>query len=842
MHSNPMRIPHSRPRQHRVCHLLLALCVVCLSGLIHAQSTQAPDMTKGEKPVPPRKRAKDIIVTHFGPTGIMGWAYQVGSSTSDSRQILVKEVMPGSPADGILQPEDVILGASGINPKPEPFTDDARKSFGLAIAEAEARDPAKLMMTVWRAGKTFTTSIPLETMGAYSATAPYNCPKTLRILAKSLAHLDEHEPKVDRYGVNLLSLLACNDDRLPGNAERMKRAGQWVIDLLPDQKQIDQMTSDRVETGSKVAWLRTYNLVALAQYYLATGDNPSKDGVDLLTAIDAHAQTVARGQSMFGTMGHQFAMQGEDGSIHGPYAVGYGPINAVGLVAFVGLNLARECALPDPETRAAIEAGIERAGRFFSSYVGRGSIPYGEHSPWQGHHANGKNGTAAVAFSRMKEHDEDAKYFSKMAIAEGTERDGGHGGAFFSYLWSPLGSAAGGRAAAAAHFKMISWHLDLARTWDGGFFYNDLGRSGYNGRSFGKAGMSMASPALLTYALGLERITLTGSDPRKACELSAAEIQEAVLAANYEPERRSVEELLADLGNFSVITRKQAATELAGRPEAPDFRPKLEAIAADPGHRSRLGAILALGLIANPDSAPVLFGLLDDPQALARDAAVEAIASMPTEIKARGIDELLKAAAALRRPPMEVHPQDPVNSTLVALNGILFNREDGVLAKGLEPVEVHSSRKQLHEAIRAVASLPSGGERGKLKEIYPWLGTEDVRALADTILELIDVEAPADAMFAEGIQASSTSLLLKHHFIEGVPASIHRFKLGGGWTKVLMIREWIEHCPSIAPLPQAAEIRELLEQYDDKRYKAEAEKALKAMSGKGDAKPFVPLK
>lgn len=824
------------------------LCVAAIvaglaSTLTPAANAQAiPDLTKGEKPTGPTPKAKDLLISNLGPTGLLGWVYQKGPSTSASRQILVKKVMPGSPADGTLKEGDVILGASGSSTKPEPFTDDARKSFGLAIGEAEAKNPATLSMLVWRAGKTAIVSIKLETMGAYSATAPYNCPKTMRILAKSLVHLDEKEQKLDGYGVNLISLLACNDERLPGNAERMKRAEQWLIDLLPNQEHMDRMTSDKVETGSKVAWKRTYHLVALAQYYLATGDNPSKDGIDLLTAIDAHAQTVARGQSMFGTMGHQFAMQQTDGSIHGPYAVGYGPINAVGLVAFVGLNLARECNLPNPKTRDAIDAGIERAGRFFSSYTGRGSIPYGEHSPWQGHQANGKNGTAAIAFSRMKENDEDAKYFSKMAIAEGTERDGGHGGAFFSYLWSPLGSAAGGKAAAAAHFKMISWHLDLSRTWDGGFYYNDYGRSGYNGWTFGKASMYMSSPALLTYALGLQKITLTGSNPRKTSELSAAEIQEAVLAANYQPEQRSVEELLADLGNFSVITRKQAATELAGRPEAPTLRPKLETIAADPSHPSRLGAILTLGLIANPESAPVLFGLLDDSQALARDAAVDAIASMPLEIKQKHIDTLLKAAAALRRPPMEVHPQDPVNSTLVALNQIIFNDKNGLLAKGLQSVDAHSTRKQLHEAIRAVATLPSGGQRAHLRSIFPWLSTEDVKALADTLLELIYVEAPADAMFADGIKAHSISLLLDHHFIEGVHASIHLHKSVKGWPQVLMMREWAKHGPSLAKLPEAAEINALLQQYHDKNFINEAQKAIKGMAEKGEAKPFSRLK
>jgi hypothetical protein len=800
-----------------------------------------PDLTKGGKPTGPSPKAKDILISNLGPTGLLGWVYQNLHDTSKSRQILVSKVMPGSPADGTLQEGDVILGASGSGAKPEPFTADARMSFGLAIADAEARNPATLHMQVWRAGQTLTTSITLETMGAYSATAPYDCPKTKRILEKALAYLDKNELKAGNYGLGILPLIACNDDSIPGNAERMKRAEQWIIDLLPNQALIDIMTSDRVETGSKVAWMRTYTLLVLAEYYLATGNNPSKDGIDLITAIDAHAQTVARGQSMFGTMGHQFAMQKPDGAVHGPYAVGYGPINSVGLVAFVGLNLARECKLPNPKTQAAIEAGIERAGRFFSSYVGRGSIPYGEHSAYMSLASNGKNGMAAVAFSRMPGSENATQYFAQASVASGTYRDGGHGGAFFSYLWEPLGSAVGGKEAAAAYFKLISWHLDLSRTWEGGFFYNDFGRSGYNGATFGKAGMFMSTPALLTYALGLEKLTLTGRNARDANRLDPAEIDAAVRAAHYPPQDPSLEELITDLGSFTPIIRMQAATLLAARPEAAGLRPKLETMANDPQHPARLGAIKALGQMANPESAPVLFGLLDDPQALAREAAVDAIASMPLEIKQKHIDTLLKAAASLRRPPMEVHPQDPVNSTLVVLNNILCNKE-GVLTKGLQSVDANSSRKQLHEAIRAIASLPSGGQRAKLKDVYPWLTPDDVKALADTILELIHVEAPADAMFAESIRSSSVALLLKHHFIEGVQASVDLFKTCAGWTQVLMIREWIEHGASIAPLPQAAEIRELLGKYNDKTYKPEAEKALKAMSGQGEAKPLVPLK
>ena len=821
----------------RKTHANVAAILLLASGV--AAAGNAPDLTRGDKPTPMKKSTK-LLIGNLGPTGLLGWVYHERQNTSQSRQILITAVDPGSPADGVLQVGDVILGANGAGATPGMFTADARKSFALAIGDAEARDPAVLKMAVWRKGETSMRSITLETMGAYSPTAPYNCPKSMKIIEKALGYLNNHELKRDRFGLNILALLACNDGRFPGNAERLKRAREWLIDMLPRPDQIESMTSDRVETYSKIAWNRSYMLIVLAEYYLATGDNPSKGGVDLLTAIDAHAQTVARGQSMFGTMGHQFAIQGEDGSVHGPYRVGYGPINATGLASFLGLTLARDCNLPNAETRTAINEGIQRAAPFFASYVGRGAIPYGEHPPWtKSHCSNGKSGLAAIVFARVKDGQKAAHYYTQLSIASGAERIGGHGGAFFNYLWTPLGANVGGEAAAAAYFKQVSWHLDLARTWDGGFFYNDFGTPGYNGKTFGKASLYMSTPALLTYAVALRKLVITGRDLNQASRLSPAEVAEASFASGYTPSRRTWEQLISDLGSFSVVVRNKAATEFASRPGAEAWRNKLQAVATDRVNPSRIGAIQALGAMGNPESAAVLSRLFGDADPRIREAAVEAFGAMPQEVKAQCVDELLKMAAALRRPPMKVDKDDPVNTTLIALTTVLFDKQ-GILGGILAPVDTYSSREQLYKAIRAVATLPSGGERGKLKFVFDLLSVDDVRALADTLLELVYVEAPADAMFAEGIRATSVKLLLKYRTVEGVRASVALFKVGGRWTKVVIMREWAKLGRSLTTIKEGKQIPELLRKYNDKKFKNEAKKALEAIADQ--TKPLITFK
>jgi len=831
----------NRPSIRKVTSVVVFACFALASGTAVA-NTKIPDLTKGEKPGL-SKKMKVPLSGNLGPTGLIGWVFHQGVDTGLSRQILITEVANGSPSFGVIKEGDVILGASGKSKAPVDFSSDARKSFAHAIAEAEAQNPALLHLKVWRGGKTANTSITLQTMGAYGPNAPYDCPKSRKVMERALAYLEKNELKCDRFGLNILPLLACDDPGFPGREARMNKAREWIISLIPRKDQYEGMISDRIETFSKIAWNRTYTLIVMAEYYLATKDNPSKDGITLLMAIDAHAQTIARGQSMFGTMGHQFAIQGADGSVHGPYAVGYGPVNATGLAAFIGLTLARDCQLPSAGTNAQIEQGIKRASNFFSYYAHRGTIPYGEHAPWEKSHcANGKSGMAAAAFARIPGMEDEAKYFAQVAVASGTERLGGHGGSFFNYLWTPIGANVGGELACATHFKQITWHLDLSRTWDGGFYHNDYGNPGYHGPTFGKANLFMSSPALLTYAFGLKKLHITGKDWNAKTRLSQKEIEDAFLAGNYNPAERSKDQLIGDLASFSVVVRNSAAKALATHKEDAALRAKLQEIARNKRHPSRRGAVGALGWFGHEDCAAILAQLIQDQDTYVREEAINAFNKMPLAVQETQVDVLLKMAAELKRPPMEVHHQDPMNSSLVSLTQILFDKK-GLLGTNLNAVKKHSSMEQLYAAIRAAATLPSGGVRGNINNVYPHLSAQDIRALSDTLMQLIEVEAPADAMFAEGIRSGTAKMLLANHFDEGVEASLNLFEKGGRWTRVELIRAWGQLGPSLKAHASWPRVEAALNGYNDSDYKNEAAKALAAInSPKAKKERFIPLR
>ncbi|MFO7725113.1 MAG: DUF6288 domain-containing protein, partial [Oceanipulchritudo sp.] len=104
------------------CHFLRFLAAAAVISLIHSPlSAQAPDLTTGGT-------RTDDEFWNLGPTGMTGWFYHEGAHTDKARQIEVTSVDAGSPADGILAADDVILGADGTGAEPVEFSSDARKA------------------------------------------------------------------------------------------------------------------------------------------------------------------------------------------------------------------------------------------------------------------------------------------------------------------------------------------------------------------------------------------------------------------------------------------------------------------------------------------------------------------------------------------------------------------------------------------------------------------------------------------------------------------------------------------------------------------------------------------
>jgi len=681
---------------------------------------------------------------NLGPTGARGWMWGWKLATTDSRQILVTKIAKGSPADGVLAVGDVILGAAG-----RPFTEDARVGLARAIAGAETdAKGGRLKLTCWRRGARREVEVRLKVMGSYSETAPYDCPKTKAIVDGAYGFLRRKGIGGGIPGnLNALGLLATGrPEFLTIIKEHAHKVGRPDIKCPVDKH------------GGMVAWSWGYTGLFLTEYYLATRD------AYVLPAIRELAVGIARGQSGVGTWGHGMAwMALNEGRLHGALG-GYGAMNQSGLVCYMTLVLARKCGVYHKE----IDDAIERGDRFFRFYIGKGAIPYGDHRPWAGSHDNnGKSGSAAVAYDLLG-NKPGAAFFAKMAVAAYDEREAGHTGNFFSFLWGPLGAARSGPEAYAAHMKELRWFFDLERRWDGSFGYQ--GGAGSAGGEHKYGSWDCTGARLLAYCVPGRRLYLTGKGTGAAERLTGLKLREVMDAGRGYTywdavsyyNKKSVDELFTCLRNWSPPVRHRASKALASKQG--DFVPRLLEMLGDADLTARYGACLALENMKGKAAAavPALTKLLSHSDVWLRIRAAYALAGIGGPART-AVPQLLRLAVRKDRNDPREFTQRYLCFALFYPGGAL--RMTGLIARSLDGVD----KKLLYPAIRKLLTNDDGRARGCVSSVYKLLSYEELAPLWPDIMRSIVVSAPSGVMFASGIRLRGVELLAKHRVREGLP-------------------------------------------------------------------------
>jgi len=760
-----------------------------------------PDLTRGGMDKVDRNGTYNL-----GPTGLRGWIYtkpasnldaNQGRTTASSRQILVTHVGTNSPAQGVVEVNDILLGVGG-----KPFDDDARKSFGRAITEAEKTENKGILNLIrWRGGTTENVQLKLKAMGLYSATAPYACPKSQLILAEACTALEKEPLTADWCGaVNGIALLSTG-----------------TTNYLPKVQAFARSMAPKEPLKGCDTWGWGYQTVFLCEYYLATGDK------EVLPSINAYSIAMAKAQSLYGTFGHGGSDLTPDGKLHGSIPP-YGPVNMAGLVANLGIVLAQKCGVTDPE----IAPAIQRASKFFGYYVDKGAIPYGEHMPCISHENNGKSPIAALMFGIQGTRVTQAQFFAKMATAAYANRECGHTGQGFSYLWCLLGANAAGPDAAAAYMKEIQWHLDLVRRCDGSFTYDGGEQYGpgktdddtYYGRS-GYYGLSPAATYVLAYSVPLKKLCITGKDSRQANMLSTKDVAEAIAAGRFDLDRKKMTpaELVAAMASWSPAVRSWAATELAKRPEAAAMAPQLMALAEGKDAHVRQGACETLGYLKDTNALPVLVRLLKHDDRWLRVKAANALKNMKDAARPVMTD-MLKTVADTAEPLQPIVWDDPIQFTQSELAGALF---DGLMRRSCDGVD----RKLLYPAIKAIARNANGSARATLSDTFKSSPTpEDVQALAPDILAAIKVKAPADTMGANELWMAGSALLAKYHYKEGIRAIMDYVKIIDGHAsqeRVPILMDLLKTYGTAAK-PLIPELKEVLAEYQKSSFPADCNK------------------
>jgi hypothetical protein len=723
---------------------VIGITWLCLSSLLSAAPNDKrlviPDLTKGD-PIP--EGAKHDW--NLGPTGLRGWMFCDKLVTMDARQISITRVDEGSPAHGLIEPGDVLLGVGG-----KLFTYDPRTEFGRAITAAESEvGGGQLALTRWRAGKTEEVVLRLPVLGSFSDTVPYGCQKSERILAHGLkalaarmSHADyaKQEDPIPR-SLNALAMLAGGDTAyLP----LVKREAKWAADFSARDFR---------------TWHYGYVMIFLAEYAMATGDTAVMPGLRRL-ALEA-----ASGQSAVGSWGHTFALP--DGRLQG-----YGMMNSPGLPLTIGLVLAREAGVEDAEVSRAIEL----SARLLRFYTGKGAVPYGDHAAWtETHEDNGKCGMAAVLFSLLGEA-KSADFFTRMSVAShGNERDCGHTGNYFNLLWSlPAIAQAGPNATGAWMQEFGAWYYDLARRWDGSFSHQGPPEHSYDSYH----GWDASGAYLLAYALPRKKVILTGRNSNVLRPLQVEVAQTLVIDGRgwNNKDRTSAydgfddAQLLERLGSWSPIVRERAAMAIARRSEPP--LTEIIALLDSEKLEARIGACHALEALRGR-AAPAVPHLRlalkhNDPWLRIRAAHALAVIGKPASPSIPDMLELI-----VRGPTSD----DPRGMEQRFVSSALFSHML-TSPQSLDGVD----REQLRKAIAHGLQNQDGRARSEISTIYQCLRYEEIQPLLPVVLEAIETPAPSGEMFADGVRLNGLKLLASHRIEEGMQACADYLRTQNPWA------------------------------------------------------------
>ena len=792
-----------------------ALLATLLAGPAFAakEAPPVPDLTQGGK-----LAEKNVHDWNLGPTGLRGAMWAWSMVTTEARQILVTQVDQGSPAAGLVQVDDVILGVGGAK-----FTSDARVAFGNAITVAETKAAGgKLPLLLWRKGKELAVTVPVRVMGSYGAQWPYGgCEKSANIIELGAAHLAKNIGPSIPDEIGALALLATGDKKyLPLVAELAHKVGAKDFKI------------DETDRGM-VAWHWGYHNLFLTEYCLLTGDR------DVLPAIQAYSNAIARGQSAVGTWGHGMSWpEDNNGQYHGALG-GYGALNQAGLVCHLSMVLAAKCGVKDEEVDKAIAKGT----KFFAFYINKGTIPYGDHNPGPNHAGNGKNGIAAIMFD-LQDHVDGAAFFSRMIVASYGEREMGHTGNYFSYLWGALGAGRAGPAATSAFLNELRWYYDLARRWDGSFPYQGVAKDDkYND-------WDCTGAYLLAYLLPGEKLFITGKGRHQEAELTGAALADTIEAGRgfSVPEKgltpylaKSKEALIKDLTSWSPAVRQRASEVLGKKADDATVQTVLKMLSAKDAN-TRYGACVALGEMKAAPAVPALTEALKSDDVWLRIQATYALSAIG--------DPARQSAAKLLDLAVATDPNDPREITQRYIGYALFYPggamgKPGMFAKSIKDVD----QQKLYAAIERLLKNDDGRARGTITSVYKQLTYDEIKPLLPAIYESIKYQSPSGEMFASGVRLRGLALFAQYRIKEGMPLCIEVTDIDK-WGKHARIPACLDTLETYgaaakAVLPQLRDLEKRIRAHKEKTMGKHAERVAEIIKGleamPNDTRPLLSL-
>ncbi len=771
-----------------------------------------PDLTKGQKMLPTKFPAKPWLL---GPTGIS--CFMSGGFPGDQLQVI--GTTKGSPAEGKFLPGDVITGMNG---KKFEAGGHLGQVIGNAIIEAEKEENGgKMVFQVWRdknyvarsakkdiagvdidqlindanndvtlydwkpeearkeevanmdLGKfpidpmTLEVELKIRVFPAYTDTAPYDCPKTQKILEDAWKVLEQKfvvDPKNPNSGkggiIEALALISS------GKPEHRKLVHDWVRTKNCPWQPPTQRIGEMFEPGYKgykgyQSWHHGFIGLDCALYYDATGDDY------VVPALRKYAIEAAMGQSQSGSWGHTFAYPSFNGGELHMMNPGYGALNAAGNRCFFLIVLAQKLGIKHPE----IDAAVKRGQRFFGSYVDQGAIPYGDHAAAGTDDSNGKNTGIAFALKLLGD-DYGAKYFAMMSSHCAFTRRGGHAHDYTGE-WSSWAASLCGPQVRAYNERNLRWLRTLCRMPDGSFVYHSPTER------YGTLRDPTATE-IFHQAAPLKQTLITGKDANEKLYPTEREMKQLLTCAYGQfnndwlknkagkpwPEQ-STDEIFDLLDVFMPKARRGFAEALGKRFKAGEaaIAPRLVALLAHENARFRHAALCGLNACGDDvvlSNLSKIVPLLEAREDFVRITAVEVV-SKATDNKDVQLG-LLKASVADRT---AISP----NSVRNAVQNSLSTSK---VAVSNTPFQAGFDEKLVEQALTNLIVEDTGGGPFVQSKVGVW-DKDTVARLAGPLTYIAEEEQVFDQMFG-GRNASAQAMLGKFGYLEAVETAGYRIR------------------------------------------------------------------
>ncbi len=395
---------------------------------------------------------------YLGPTGL-----QVSTFGPN---MFVNNAYLGSPADGKILHGDYLYAVNG-----KVFGKDMFRDVAEAITQAETEEGKGIIsFDLLRDGKKMTVELQLEVLGSYSATAPYDCPKTDRMVANAEAYLAKRGGVINGHPAfmnpDAMFLLAAGSPEYQGLVRRhvYNRLATWDPDTLVDP------LGRKAQGGP---WGLSADSLLMAEYYLATGDPGvlpyMKYCCDGLTSIQIRPLAepgpwpeVQPGQT--GGWRHNFyggAGYGTMPAIGVPAAIGYHLTKEAGVqYNFIGYERAVNWFLHNGAKVGSIIYGYSANPRTSGNYIDPDRLAAGMLNP-----GNGGVGGAAILFD-LRGNGPVARTCSFVATHCYNNTWGAHGGHFWLNFYTPLGAKVHGEKSFQFYMKGNRHWQELHRMHD----------------------------------------------------------------------------------------------------------------------------------------------------------------------------------------------------------------------------------------------------------------------------------------------------------------------------------------------------------------------------------------